>query len=500
MNYSYDGLIKIIHDVFGETVDSTHGYKERLCELDHIFSAQLSSLRRIRELGFFETLTNSFWKAIEVYLELAQSARNNERFEELIHDSYIFIKSFDNALQGYLNSDRLFLEFPGHSVSLYDLPAKLGVVYVRFIEMIIASLKGEDDDVAFLLCPEPFEEEGIHVMRLLYSNESTSKEMLVIEAPRNLMFEPDSFLFALAHEIAHYVGRHHRLLDGSEKPRNTMLYELHEEEFVEKCKEGLCLALEESFDYTTATRISNLFKEKIEAENSNYKRRIKKNASPPDEKASFTEMEKYIFENYTNPLLRETDKRICEVLIPGILGDHRLEEREQATFMNTVRIRMSEYAVSLLIDASEAALYITKEGAADAAAIKLLGLSCNEYISKILAEHRRIINNRNLKNYLLMRGSLVCSACFKEEYKLMYKQAEINGTTSTEVLPYEEKMFEGKEYSEVEELISENGDRLIMDYIRSIYEAVNENEKLKQLYYSRKKDLSPYALFSGYML
>ena len=141
-------------------------------------------------------------------------------------------------------------------------------------------------------------------MRLLYSNESTSKEMLVIEAPRNLMFEPDSFLFALAHEIAHYVGRHHRLLDGSEKPRNTMLYELHEEEFVEKCKEGLCLALEESFDYTTATRISNLFKEKIEAENSNYKRRIKKNASPPDEKASFTEMEKYIFENYTNPLLR----------------------------------------------------------------------------------------------------------------------------------------------------------------------------------------------------
>ena len=108
MNYSYDGLIKIIHDVFGETVDSTHGYKERLCELDHIFSAQLSSLRRIRELGFFETLTNSFWKAIEVYLELAQSARNNERFEELIHDSYIFIKSFDNALQGYLTSDRLF--------------------------------------------------------------------------------------------------------------------------------------------------------------------------------------------------------------------------------------------------------------------------------------------------------------------------------------------------------------------------------------------------------
>ena len=61
-------------------------------------------------------------------------------------------------------------------------------------------------------------------------------------------------------------------------------------------------------------------------------------------------------------------------------------------------------------------------------------------------------------------------------------------------------MFEGKEYSEVEELISENGDRLIMDYIRSVYEAVNENEKLKQLYYSRKKDLSPYALFSGYML
>lgn len=495
---NYNEAIDRINKAFGETSGHSREYRERLSELERIFSAQVSSLRRIRESGFFETLSNSFWNAICVYLELAQFARNSGRFAELINDSYIFIKSFDNALQGYLNSDRLFLEFPGHSISLYDLPAKLGVVYVQFIEMIVNSLNGPSGScVAFLLCPEPFEEEGIHVMRLLYS-ESAKKEILVIEAPRNMMFEPDSFLFALAHEIAHYVDTQHRRLVGSDMPRNTMLRDLHEEEFIIKCKEGLCLALDECYDEATATRVSNIFKRKIDAENSTIKQNIKRNAPVPNENTSFTEMERFLIEHYTNPLLRATELRICEVVNPGALDGHGLNDQEQIKFINEVRIRMSEYAISLLIEASETALYITKEGAADAAAIKLLGMSRDDYISKILTEHARIFNNRNLKIYLLMRANLVCLACFGEEFKLMQKYDE-NGNSL--VLPYDEELFIAGKYEYMDHIISNHSDELIVQYICTVYETVGVNEKLATLYSnSRKEKLDPHALFKDYML
>ncbi|MBQ4448781.1 MAG: hypothetical protein II897_10900 [Clostridia bacterium] len=212
--------------------------------LKRLFLSQLFALYRIADLGFFTTLATSFGNAMDSFLETVQTIENHPSYKKgtklhnlIIADSYSFIKHFDNALQGYLNSDRQFLEFPGHHVSIYDLPVKLGTLYVNFINKAVAVFeKSSLSKVSFLLCPEPSYAEGPHSEFLLsgsYSSGDKTKPhpgICVIATPADSLFNPKDLLLVLAHEVAHFVNRD---LRAPEK-RNKLIYDLNFAEFKDK--------------------------------------------------------------------------------------------------------------------------------------------------------------------------------------------------------------------------------------------------------------------------
>lgn len=243
-NEKYAALIKSINSVFSITEDvckqliaiefntnELDNWKEELRELKVIFFSQASALNKIIEASFFPAISSSFYEAFKTFISLAENAKerikstldpkvkgsNEDRIREIkvIHykikeDSSFFIKSFDDALQGYLNSDRQFMEFPGHRVSLYDLPVKLGVVYINFIDKMTNSFE-KDNTERYLLCPAPPTSDGEKVVPMLHQY-GMKEHLYIIQVPVALLFKPQNLCIIIAHEIMHNACRKNRIL------------------------------------------------------------------------------------------------------------------------------------------------------------------------------------------------------------------------------------------------------------------------------------------------
>lgn len=416
---SIEDLKILINEVFND-IDAGYFYKDRMYELNNIFTAQLSSLDKVRQLGFFTVLTDKFWSAFSAFLDLAKLIESEDT-DYLIRESYTFIKSFDNALQGYLNSDRQFLEFPGHSVSLYDLPAKLGVVYIHLIDNVINAFKdNESKEVEYLLCPEPFDEEGVHVSRLLslIENKSPNFDLFIIEAPSRMMFQPDKLLFALSHEIAHYAGRSHRVFNSAAIiDRNKVMFEIHRVALARECIFGLKKTFEDDYyNKPNASLLNGIMKCKarFELEGSNVQTYCPDNLTEVDQEATFTKMEELLKDGYADPFLPTIDEcvhRDIEIASPFSY----LDAEAGKLFANKKYLIVSNIK-SGIEHVHRFALYIIKEGVADALAIKLLDVKLEDYQDKMKAERDKVLGNTNLEKAITMREAIVCKACFGKDF------------------------------------------------------------------------------------
>ncbi len=452
--------------------------KERLSELNDIFIVQSSALSKIKEQQFFPALTYKFWFAFEMFLTLAQEACRRGQWEYLIHDSYIFIRAFDNALQGYFNSDRQFLEFPGHSVSLYDLPAKLGVAYARFIDMVIDSFQknsndNNDNQVAYLLCPEPFEEEGIHVRRLLSG--FNSKELLIIEAPARLMFEPSLLLFALSHEIAHFVGREHRVFEyGNGNNRNKMLYQIHKIELPQICIDSFVVRLNHFAEVSSHSNESD-YSEICEALINRFEGEINEAFEKYDplqkqicSDLTYSEVKTLLKETFASPLMRNID----EIIIRRFDADYLdLNDAEKYFIQHTLLPEAIEYVISLSIEMHEYLFYIVKECVADILAINLLGMDEQDYINKITVEANKILDNDNLRQAISYRKSIVCKVAFNSN-------------------------------CEVEQILCEKSFDLLYQYLNEVSSrfTISDDNAIRSLFKRAKNSKDIPSMLSEYML
>lgn len=452
--YSCKVIKKQINDVFNSS-DSllTPNYKIRFEELNEIFTAQLGALDKIYDQQFFPILTEKFYEALERFLRLAvetkkagAEAKNAGMYEYLVNDSYTFIRAFDNALQGYLNSDRQFLEFPGHYVSLYDLPAKLGVFYIKFINEVIATFKTEDETISYLLCPEPFDEEGIHVKHLL-SGIVDDEELLIIDIPAKIMFNPEQMFFALTHEIAHYVGRSHRL-GKNPRGRNALLAEAHMKEQKEVFAKCFTFSaemekMEEKKEITgiedellsccknLLSRFDSELKQKVEADYKNVS--ILENwlttnsygEATPEESdiytskfctTHFSALKNLLHGYFADPRKRLLDKSVFS-LVNDYLSDFDDDKETMKGQLESLVHSTVEEAFYQMGNIHKILFYLAKECAADVMAFKLLKMDMDRYCKMINDARRSKIDTvvtkersaDDLYPYLFaLRKTLVC--------------------------------------------------------------------------------------------
>ncbi|MCH5279028.1 MAG: hypothetical protein J1E60_04480 [Christensenellaceae bacterium] len=406
-------------------------FSKRLSELRNIFTVQSNALCRIRDEQFFPKLTEKFWLALEFFLRMVEKLRGYMLFLEkeefsydkeihklqnykeihklqnyIVDDSYEFIRVFDNALQGYLNSDRQFLEFPGHHVSLYDLPVKLGIVYVNYIDRVIASFGDTKRTTAFLLCPEPFNSEGAHVMRLLSGYDNITKyddksiDLYVIAVPADLLFKPCDLFVILAHEMAHYMSKDIRLLSDSLDKRNYMLIQL--------CFHELHLLVKDCIK--TMVKPEGWFADLGDGQEDNITEDLTKCLIDKVARATNECLKSRI---YNMSELKETfDEAIKTCLITeiGYVFNYFREKRIPLSFDAIIKfefgifdILFNEYGNRI-----ERLFYIVKEGAADIMAIKLLNVTQKDYQHQLDAEIRK--SSGKLHVAQLLRKFLVSKA------------------------------------------------------------------------------------------
>lgn len=344
----------------------------------------------------------------------------------IVNDSYCFIKSFDNALQGYFNTDRQFLEFPGHHVSLYDLPVKLGTVYISFIEKVINSF-GENGSPSFLLCPEPFEENGPNVIRLLkndyelYSKYTFNKdgkptEMCLISVPFSSLFDPERLCIILAHEIAHYIDREDfRLVEE----RNAILFQACCLEF--NCSVMLSLPdfLETIRDFSEMhDSEQNLIVDKIvmsfgvayeAALKNNIKeetKRIERITDTTAQNVVFTLTRfRWLVEQAAAEALKQQDS-YQNVMLDNL----RISE----DILHTIKNQIDDKIASFFDERLGQLFYVIKEAGADILAIMLLGVEEGAYLRCINYEIKKSQgsqnpNNQALAKYQAIRKKAVCS-------------------------------------------------------------------------------------------
>ncbi len=344
----------------------------------------------------------------------------------IVNDSYCFIKSFDNALQGYFNTDRQFLEFPGHHVSLYDLPVKLGTVYISFIEKVINSFGGNGSP-SFLLCPEPFEENGPNVIRLLkndyelYSKYTVNKdgkptEMCLISVPFSSLFDPERLCIILAHEIAHYIDREDFRLVGE---RNAILFQACCLEFNRSVMLSLPDFLETIRDFSEMhDSEQNAIVDKIVTSfGVAYEAALKNNIEEETtriERISDTTAQSVIFtltsfrwlvEQAAAETLKQQDS-YQNVMLDNL----RISE----DILHTIKNKLDDKIASLFDERLGQLFYVIKEAGADILAIMLLGVKEEAYSRCIDYEIKKSQgsqnpNNQALAKYQAIRKKAVCS-------------------------------------------------------------------------------------------
>lgn len=453
--------------------ESSDDYERRMLELGNIFRVQFYALIRIKQQSFFPTIALSFERVMLDYLEMiagvksyaeeleasicqkavSSSSRSSQPMREclirslkkrrnsqerstrirkemivriasikrqIVKDSYAFIKSFDNALQGYFNSDRQFLEFPGHHVSLYDLPVKLGTVYIKFIDETIAAFKSTEK-FSYLLCPEPFDAEGAQVKRLLEDDyevcsahtltcdsagknldDSTEKkrtQLCLISVPFNSLFKPNELCIVLAHEISHYISRELRLVST----RNQLIIDICIDQFEEAFM--LCLPYYLSgtfvFDAKRKCKKARIIEEIARNYREDFEDSIKRVVSREEEELAFLLLQGNPEQDTlvkSGDICRTsfTQKRLRNCIYEAAWNVFRNSELSTMHYlsklelpearMNLIRSEFIETVTDCFGKSYECIFYIVQEAVSDILAIKLLDVKKADYINLIDAE------------------------------------------------------------------------------------------------------------------
>lgn len=142
-----------------------------------------------------------FCKKIESWSKLQRNMKTKRETDSVQR----FIRGWGGLMEQATRTDGRFIQMPGFSPALCDIPAYLLEFYLSVMMCCADLMSGQPErhDVALLLVPKICRR--MKVLAILEEPRGQD-HLLYVDIPMEMLYEPVSVLCCLCHELAHYVG------------------------------------------------------------------------------------------------------------------------------------------------------------------------------------------------------------------------------------------------------------------------------------------------------
>ena len=171
----------------------------------------LCSLRKFENEHFPPYLYSSLINSASMLVDILEEAAKNGLRDNAAECFFQCQKAFYLSIQNAARVDRQFTQTPDFDMRMYDVPIKLVMFFIAYInavkEYLCAAGKMEQEEphkYEFLFCPG-----GAYSTQVteLFQMISENNRMFLVEIPEHQIYNVNLMLIMLGHEVAHIVGK-----------------------------------------------------------------------------------------------------------------------------------------------------------------------------------------------------------------------------------------------------------------------------------------------------
>lgn len=158
-----------------------------------------------------------FCQDVEEKVSLPSGLRQDNQLER-IDEKYLsgiqrFVRGWGVLMEQATRTDGRFIQMPGFSPALCEIPARLLEFYLAFTQRCAKMLCMQDDqegDIALLLVPKICRRMKVES---IFDDIRNIDHLLYVDIPLETLYSPTKVLCCLNHELAHFVGEQWRNRD-----------------------------------------------------------------------------------------------------------------------------------------------------------------------------------------------------------------------------------------------------------------------------------------------
>lgn len=127
-----------------------------------------------------------------------------------MEDIHRFVRGWGTLMEQATKMDGRFLQMPGFSPALCEIPAKLLEFYLAFTRKIISVIQTGDSEniggerkISLLFVPKICRRVKVNS---IFKEDSYHNHLLYVDIPLDQLYSPEEILCALSHEAAHFAG------------------------------------------------------------------------------------------------------------------------------------------------------------------------------------------------------------------------------------------------------------------------------------------------------
>lgn len=153
---------------------------------------------------------STFCKKVKPYL--LDDSKNIELPNALVSRIQRFIRGWGTLVDQAIRVDGQFIQSPGFSPLLYDIPVNLLEFYIAFTKRCMSLMqsleqKSQRYHYSLFLLPKLCNRTNV---RDVFQDPPPSDRLLYVDIPLDIVYDPRQIVLQLCHEIAHYCGEKFR--------------------------------------------------------------------------------------------------------------------------------------------------------------------------------------------------------------------------------------------------------------------------------------------------
>lgn len=197
-------------------------------EIEENVTLAKTLLQLLNSLDKFETSQFPKYIFISIFEPLKQFIRllYRKKIPRDNHTDLEFLNAISMLIQNSDDADRNFFQTPDFNAGIYNAPVKLEAfysAYIYYVTELYNSMNLPTDPkyhYKFLLCPWIQNQTN---SLLIFPDSPPGDRTILIKIPERLLFDPETLIIILGHEVGHYVGEHIRMREVRYEEARTII-------------------------------------------------------------------------------------------------------------------------------------------------------------------------------------------------------------------------------------------------------------------------------------